>query len=179
MDDNEIVDLFRKRSENALSALEGAYGRLARSAARAILRDERDVEECLNDSFLVMWNRIPAENPACLPAFFVSVTRKIALKIVRYRDAAKRGIVPEEYDDGSAVSRETRETMGIVSDVLSDFLGRLDTRSRVLFLRRYYLGESVAEAARATGITENHAGVKLLRLRAKLKKELEKEGITI
>ena len=46
-------------------------------------------------------------------------------------------------------------------------------------MRRYYLGESIADAAKAVGITENHAGVKLSRMRAKLKKILEEEGITV
>ena len=36
-----------------------------------------------------------------------------------------------------------------------------------------------ADAAKAVGITENHAGVKLSRMRAKLKKILEEEGITV
>ena len=34
-------------------------------------------------------------------------------------------------------------------------------------------------AAATVGITENHAGVKLSRMRAKLKKILEEEGITV
>jgi len=55
----------------------------------------------------------------------------------------------------------------------------LDKQSRVLFMRRYYLGESVADAAKAVGISENHAGVKLSRMRAKLKKVLIEEGILI
>ena len=41
------------------------------------------------------------------------------------------------------------------------------------------VGESIADAAKAVGISENNASVKLSRLRTKLKKELEEEGIII
>ena len=46
-------------------------------------------------------------------------------------------------------------------------------------MRRYFMGESVAVAAKFVGITETYASVKLSRMRAELKKMLEKEGINI
>ena len=46
-------------------------------------------------------------------------------------------------------------------------------------MRRYYFGESVREAGAAVGLSENAAGVRLSRMRKKLKKLLEQEGITV
>ena len=45
MGDDEILQLFYHRVEYAISAVEEKYGRLCRSVARGILKDERDVEE--------------------------------------------------------------------------------------------------------------------------------------
>lgn len=50
MGDDEILQLFYHRVEYAISAVEEKYGRLCRSVARGILKDERDVEECVNDT---------------------------------------------------------------------------------------------------------------------------------
>lgn len=50
MGDDEILQLFFHRVEYAISAVEEKYGRLCRSVARGILKDERDVEECVNDT---------------------------------------------------------------------------------------------------------------------------------
>lgn len=179
MTDSEIIRLFWERSETAIVALAEKYDRLARSVAMNILRDRLDAEECMNDSYFGMWNRLPPEKPQLLPAFFTAVTRNLALKLYRRRSAARRNVVMEELTDyvGEVPSPE-EEIVGAAA-VVSDFLAGLDKPSRVLFLRRYYLGESVREAGEAVGITENHAGVKLSRLRAKLKKKLEEEGIAL
>ena len=84
-----------------------------------------------------------------------------------------------ELDDFTSSSPSPEEEINFAAEIISKYLGTLDTPSRVLFMRRYYMGESVADAARAVGISENNAGVKLSRMKAKLKKKLEEEGIEI
>ncbi len=179
MNDAHIIDLFWKRSETAIPALAEKYDRLARSVAANILRDRQDTEECMNDSYLGMWNSLPPEKPSVLPAFFTAVTRNLALKLYRYRSASKRHAVMEELTEFFGTSPSPEEEINEAAAVINAFLKTQDKASRVLFMRRYYLGESVAEAAKAVGITENHAGVKLSRMRAKLKKKLIEEGITV
>ncbi len=179
MNDAKIIDLFWNRSESAITALEAKYDRLARSVARNILHDREDEDECMNDSYLGMWNSLPPEKPRILPAFFTAITRNTALKLYRYKSAAKRHAVMEELTELCGTSPSPEEEIGTAAEIISAYLGTLDQPSRVLFMRRYYLGESVAEAAKAVGITENHAGVKLARMRAKLKQKLTEEGIRV
>jgi len=179
MNDVEIIDLFWKRSETAITELSKKYDRLARSVAMNILHSREDTEECMNDSYFGMWNTLPPERPQILSAFFTSVTRNIALKKVRYNTASKRHAIMEELDDFATSTPSPEEEINFTADLISDFLSRQDKASRVLFMRRYYLGESIADAAKAVGITENHASVKLSRMRTKLKKELEEEGIIV
>lgn len=179
MNDADIIGLFWARSETAIRELSNRYDRLARSVAMNILHDRQDTEECMNDSYLGMWNALPPQRPKVLPAFFTALTRNVALKRYRYRSASKRCAVMEELTDLVTPTPSPEEEINRVAEVISDFLSGLDKPSRVLFMRRYYMGESVADAAAAVGMTENHAGVKLARMRAKLKTGLEREGITV
>lgn len=179
MNDADIIALFWERSETAITELSNKYDRLARSIAMNILHDKLDTEECMNDSYLGMWNRLPPEKPQILPAFFTAVTRNLALKLYRYKSASKRYAILEELTDWNTTTPSPEEEINCAADIISDFLSTQDKQSRVLFMRRYYLCESVADAAKAVGMTENHAGVKLFRMREKLKKILEKEGINV
>lgn len=179
MNDTQIMDLFWSRSENAIGALAEKYGRLAESVASNILNDPMDTEECMNDSYLGMWNSLPPNRPAVLPAFFVALTRNVALKLYRRRSAAKRSAVLQELGDITDPTPSPEEQINEAAGIISGFLDGLDQRSRVLFMRRYYMGEPIAAAAKAVGMSENAATVRLSRLRAKLKIKLESEDIPV
>ncbi len=178
MNDSDIIGLLWERSENAITELKNKYDRLARSVAMNILHDSLDAEECMNDSYLGMWNSLPPERPKILPAYFTAVTRNIALKQYRRKTAAKRGPT-EELTETSAVSASPEEEIGLAGEVISGYLSTVDQRSRVLFMRRYYFGDSLADAAKAVGMSANRAGVRLSRMRDRLKKILKEEGIEV
>ena len=179
MNDAEIISLFWCRSESAITELGNKYDRLARSVAMNILHDRLDTEECMNDSYLGMWNSLPPEAPEVLPAFFTAVTRNLALKLYRYKKASKRNAIMEELTDLSAEMPSPEEEINYTAEIINNFLKYQSKRDRILFMRRYYLGESVADAANNVGITENLAGVRLSRMRSKLKKFLESEGVIL
>ena len=56
MTDEEIIRLFFERSEQAITELSKEHGSAAARVARNILGSERDAEECLNDTYLAVWN---------------------------------------------------------------------------------------------------------------------------
>lgn len=95
MGDDEILQLFFHRVEYAISAVEEKYGRLCRSVARGILKDERDVEECVNDTCMRAWNAIPPEKPRSLEAYLGCASRanlapRTAMPIITRRSARPR-----------------------------------------------------------------------------------------
>ena len=63
MEDSTIIDLFWARSENAITELQTKYDKYARAVAMNILRDPLDTDECMNDSYLGMWNSLPPHRP--------------------------------------------------------------------------------------------------------------------
>ena len=63
--------------------------------------------------------------------------------------------------------------------VLDSFLRTLTPENRVVFMRRYWYADSIAEIAARYGIGESAVQMRLNRTRAKLCTYLEKEGIRV
>jgi hypothetical protein len=70
--DNEIINLFYERSEQAIMELSNKYGSVCRKVAKNILNNDLDAEECVNDTFLGAWNTIPPQKPASFGALSYS-----------------------------------------------------------------------------------------------------------
>ena len=63
MEDDQILALFWARSERAIAELDRKYGAAVKKTASNILRDPLDVEECVNDAYLGVWNSVPPQRP--------------------------------------------------------------------------------------------------------------------
>ena len=59
MDDSKIIDLFFERSEIAIIELSNKYGSICMKVSMNVLNNPEDAEECVNDSYLGVWNAIP------------------------------------------------------------------------------------------------------------------------
>lgn len=98
MEDAEIVDLFFQRSEQAIPETAAKYQGLIFQISRNILENPQDAEECVNDTYLGLWNRpsrptgpIPAG--LCLPGFARNVSLT-ATAIITPKGGMKAGISP-------------------------------------------------------------------------------------
>lgn len=185
MEDQEIIDLYLRRSENAISQTDIKYGKHCRRLSMNILSCPEDAEECVNDTYLTAWNTIPPQHPVSLCAFISSITRNLALKKYAYISAGKRN--PEvtvsfsELEDcvsGKDTVEEAAEN-GRIGRAVSDFLRTLSHESRNVFLRRYWYFDSIAAIAQRFGISESKAASMLWRTRRKLRAYLQREGIDL
>ncbi|MBR1763776.1 MAG: RNA polymerase sigma factor [Ruminococcus sp.] len=181
MTDERIIELLFGRSEEGLRGLRESFGGLVRRVAAAITGDSDRIDEIENDTMLAVWQRIPPERPDPLGAYVCAIARNLALKQRREQLAQKRGFgrsVPLEELDTALGSEELMKQLSAreLGREINRFLDTLGPRERALFVRRYYLEQSVEEAARALGLRPNTAAVKLLRLRRALREHLEKEG---
>ena len=77
MDDQSIIELFIRRDENAIKESKEKYGKYCARIASNILSVSEDVEECLNDTWISAWNRIPPLIPVSLKAFYGKLVRDI------------------------------------------------------------------------------------------------------
>ena len=184
MNDRHILALLLKRSEHALKAMASTFGPRLSAIATNILGDRRDAEECVNDTYLALWNAIPPAEPDPLSAYAFRTGRNIALKRLRDDSAQKRD---SRYDlsleelSGCVADKRAADALDarMLGAAINAFLSRQSAENRSLFLRRYWFGDSVREAARALGLTENAASVRLNRMRGNLRSFLIKEGYYI
>ncbi len=183
MEDSQIVDGFFRRDPQAVAAVQEKYERHCLNAARHILPDERDAEECVSDVWLRLWNAIPPERPRSLAAYITTVTRRVALDKCDYNHAAQRRsdlTVAFEDLEGCLSGEDTAVRAMEQEDfrrVLNAFLRRLTRQSRSYFIRRYWYGESIREIAESCGDGEEKVKSSLFRTRQRLRTVLEKEGM--
>lgn len=184
MEDREIMELFRLRSEAALSETEKKYGRYCLYIAERILGSAADAEEIVNDAYLKAWNTIPPQDPESLKSYLGMLCRQLALDRYERDHAAKRGgqtaLVLEELEevlpDGNGDDPGESAALTAAMDA---FLASLPDRTRKVFLRRYWYAAPIAEIAAEYGMRESGVTVLLLRTRTKLKQFLEKEGFAL
>ena len=184
MDDQKIVELFFARSEDAIKETEEKYSRFCHFIAASILVSAEDVEECVNDTYLKAWNSIPPAKPDSLKAYLGKITRNLALDRHDRNTAKKRksdtNLVYDEVSEfiPDASTSDLSDELAL-KDALNKFLGSLKQEKRIIFMQRYWYLSSVKDIAKNNGLSENNVKITLLRLRAKFKKFLEKEGINI
>lgn len=185
MEDGEIIALFHARSERAIAELAAKYGGVCRAVAENILHDRQDAEECLNDAYLGVWNTVPPRRPEALLPYVCRITRNQALTRYHARTAQKRSSRYELALDELAECLAAPETAegaldaAELSRAIDRFLDTLARAERVLFVRRYWYADSLADLAERFGISRNHAAVRLGRTRKKLRDYLTKEGYTL
>ena len=91
MKDEEIVDLYWARSEEAIAVTAEKYGKYCHTIAFNILHNDGDSEECVNDTYLRAWESIPPMRPERLSTFLGKITRNLSLDRYRRDNAEKRG----------------------------------------------------------------------------------------
>ena len=185
MEDSQIIDLYYARNEDAIVQTDAKYGPYCRTIAKNVLSFYEDTEECVNDTWLAAWNRMPPDLPRCLRAFLGRITRNLAISRVRANRAQKRyngmEVLLSELAECIPAARTLEEEIDSrrLGEVLSQWLDTLDREDRILFVRRYWYGERVMDLAAEQGVWPEKLTQKLLRLRKKLRKALEQEGVDL
>ena len=180
MEDKDIIALYWARSEEAIRRTAEKYGAYCGHIIRRVLGDGRDAEECLSDTWLGAWNAMPPQKPARLPAFLGRIARNTALDRYDYTAAQCRGgfeAVLEELADCVGGS-PLEEDFGLrrLGESISGFLEGTAPAARLVFLRRYWYCDSVAEIASRTGFSQSKVKSLLHRTRKGLREHLRKEG---
>ena len=179
MTDEELLGLYFARSEEAIQATGMVYGPYCRAIALRILDSEEDAEECLADVWLRVWNAVPPERPEHFKGWLGVITRNQALTLLRSRERSPRQADEVALELALSLSGapeaelEARE----LGRAVSAFLAGQPERNRGVFLRRYWYGDTVEEAARWAGWSLSRTKSALFRMRKKLKDYLKKEGL--
>lgn len=184
MEDTQILALYWERNEDAIRETEASYGTRLYALADRILQCREDAQESVSDTYMTAWNTIPPQRPDYFFAYLAKICRNFAFGILDWKNAAKRKadivFLSEEMQQCIPDPSHDRRMEGQeIGRVLNRFLGDLEKESRMIFLRRYWYADSVAEIAARYGISESKVKTRLYRLRLKLHRYLEKEGICV
>ncbi len=175
MTEKQLVKALARGEQSALEELIEQFTPYVSSVIARILRGRQaDVEELTADVFLAAWDNRNKLKPGKVKGYLGAIARNRAFNLLR----ADRVSLPLEEDvllletDGPDRELDKKETARIVNQALA----QLDKPQRELFVRHYYYGQTVQEAALAMGLNQSTAKTWLRRGRETLKTYLRKEG---
>ena len=184
MSEQEIVELYLARNEEAVRKSEETYGAYCHTIAYRILQDEGEAAECVNDTWFQAWRTIPPTIPDNLGACLAKITRNLSLNRYRKarqkkREADRLSVCLDELQEcvAGGVTPEQVIEQDHLGQIISDFLRGLSKEERIMFVRRYFYMDSVAEVAAHLNCSESKVKTTMFRCRKKLQEILIREEV--
>lgn len=175
-----IIALYFARDERAIIETDRVYGQFCMGLSQGIVGNRADAEECVNDTYLRVWNTVPPKEPPSLKTYLARILRN--LSIDRYRQNRAK----EKHMDFEISLHELAECLPAPTEAESDliplmeiFLRSEEDLSRKLFMGRYWHACSVKALAEHYGLTQNAVTKRLSRTREKLRVYLTERGYKI
>lgn len=186
MTDEQIIELFFRREEQAIRECMTVYGPYCQKVAAGILENGEDVQEAVADTWMSAWDTIPPHRPKYLRLFLGRITRNKALSIWRKSHTQNRGggqtaLALEELGACVAPGSDPQEIVDtkLLGKHITAFLKNQSQMGRNVFLRRYFYMEDIPVIAKRFHLSENNVRMILSRMRQKLRKYLQKEGYSL
>ena len=184
MTDSQIIALFWERNEDAIQETDAVYGRKLYAISDKILHSNQDAEESVSDTYMRAWETIPPQRPNYFFAYLAKICRNCSLSRLQWNSAAKRNAevvsLTQEMENCIPDRSYERKLEGEeIGRVLNAFLDSISLESRLIFMRRYWYTDSIAEIAARYSISEGKVKTQLHRTRNKLQLFLESEGIYV
>lgn len=171
MEDNQIIELYWNRNEKAIQETDKKYGKYCNYIAYNILQNNEDSNECVNDTYLKLWNAIPPQRPNVLKIFIARITRNLAID--KYRKIKHKSVMEEVLDELKECTSNTNiENEVEYSEIIRNinlFLGNLSLEKRRIFIDRYWLFDSISSISNKYDLTQGKVKMTLLRIRKDLK----------
>ena len=183
-DDHRIIELLNQRDEQVLQIIQKQYGAFCYQVAYRIIGNREDAEECVNDMLMGVWNSIPPNSPDHLPAYLAALVRKTALQKYEKAHRQKRGgtqfsaaldEISEIIPSTDRVDQEIEQRE--LTAALTAWLQSLPPDTKLMFIQRYYMSDSVKTIAEKHNLSIGAVKMKLLRIRQQLREYLEKERL--
>ena len=186
MEDAKIIDLYFARAEGAIRETDNKYGAYLNQIAYRILQNTGDSEEIVNDTYLKAWQAIPPTRPSVLKHFLSRITRNLSLNRLDYKMAKCRNLQAQvafsELEDCIPDEKQAVESVWEAKEIgriLNLFLGELSKQECAVFLSRYYYVLTLQEIALKYQMSQRQVKYMLSKLRSRLKRHLEKEGVVL
>ena len=180
--DETIIEEFFDRDEKAISDMNVKYGNLCRCISYNILKNNSDTEECINSSYLSLWNAIPPTRPKSLKAYLCEVVRNAAFALFKSKNhigyqqmyfMELAEILPAPDSPESELDCKT------LIGYINQFLASRKVLDRKIFVMRYYYNLSVKDIGTRLGVKEATVKTKLHRAREELRSFLRSKDYNL
>ena len=183
--DKKIISLLVAKDETGLTLFKNKYDKLLRYVISGILNGhESDIEECLNDTYLKLWDNASTYDfhKASLKNYSVVIARNLAIN--RLRQVSRYSFI-EPYEESEAAINNlpgkssdnpeealiTKENIQTIKTLISKIKG---TDRKILELKFFYMQDS-ASIAKILGLTVSAVDNRMYKLRKKLRLQLMQE----
>lgn len=175
-EDRLLIQGIRQRKGRELELVIEKYGQTVYALSSRILSNlgqEDDVEECVSDAFLAVWERIGEYDPArgsfrtwilILAKYQALDCRRCLMNSREHVDAVSPGL-PDLRSEDEFCGVEIRQELLAALRALNDL-------DRELVYRRYYLFEGISQLAGDYGMTERAVYNRLWRARKVMREQL-------
>lgn len=175
MTDRELIHALNKGDVHALEELIDRYGKYVSSILSRILSGRRqDCEELTEDVFLAAWDNRRKLREDKLKGYLGAIARNKAFNRLRElrEELPLEDDVLFEDSDIPCDTAEQKDTERLIERALS----QLEPKQKELFVRHYWYGQTVKEAANEMDLNFSTAKTWLARGREQLRDILIKEG---
>ena len=178
MDDNKLMELIRAGDCEGFIYIMEKYNKLLWLVAGAVLNSvgtSEDIEECISDAYLSLWQNPKAYDPerGSLKTFLAVIAKRRALD--RYRRLIKEKVVP--LDDAAYNMDETDDLFELVvgqdlQNVLFEAVALLKEPDKEILTRRYFFDEKPSVIADKMGKPLKEVENRLYQSKIRLRKTL-------
>lgn len=186
LSDEQILDLYFAREERAIAETDKKYCQYLHTVAYNILANEQDAEECLQDTYLRVWNAVPPERPSIFHAYLAKITRNLSLSRFKASKRQKRvlceaSVSLDELGDCVSDQEELSQQLdsAAIAYVVNHYLHHIPERRTYIFVSRYFYMLTVPQIAKRLSCSTSLVKKELALIRSELRQELEKEGIEV
>lgn len=179
--ESNYIHRLKKGKEDSLNYIVDRYLPLIKGIVSKVLAsigDEGDIEECINDVFISIWNNADKfdgdasnfKNWICAIAKFKAIDyyrnkKRKAEVILDSVDIIENDIMEDDSLEDKLINKENRNE-------IIEMLNNLDKVDRDIFILKYFLGYKTNEIAKKFGITKASVNNRLYRGKIKLKENM-------
>lgn len=183
MNDQDLLVLLRKNSDEGLRKLLDLYGGAITTICKNFLYDcaENDIEEAIADTYIHFWkqrNRFELNEKYSLKSYLYAIARNVARD--KRRKLKKDEIfsldelsleIPAEFSTEREVEKKECEA------ILHTCLERMKEPDKSVFLYRYFYGYKIGDIATLLDLPHKKVENILYRGKEKLRSDLYERGI--